>query len=114
MRLEPWKFWNNNITNTIDTSITVPSIADQICNSLKREEENCIMNEIKCRKLTAERVIFSPPATIVIWTDGTKTVVKCDERDTYDRLTGLALCYMKKALGNRSGPLNKVIREAGL
>lgn len=114
MRLEPWKFWNDNIIDTIDTSITVPSIADQICNSLKREEEKCIMNEIRSRKLAAERVIFSPPATIVIWTDGTKTVVKCDERDTYDRLTGLALCYMKKALGNRSGPLNKAIREAGL
>lgn len=111
MRPKHWEDWVNN---TIDTSNTVPSIADQIYNGLKREEENCIMNEIKCRKLTAERVIFSPPATVVIWTDGTKTVVKCDEKDTYDRLTGLALCYMKKALGNRSGPLNKVIREAGL
>lgn len=111
MRPKPWEYleW---INKTIGTSITVPSIADQICNgawdTLKREEEN------RCKKLTAERVIFSPPATIVIWTDGTKTVVKCDERDTYDRLTGLSLCYMKKALGNRSGPLNKVIREAGL
>lgn len=111
MRPEPW---NTIGWNTIDAITSVPGNEYQIRYGLKREEENYIMNEIRCRKLAAERVIFSPPATIVIWTDGTKTVVKCDDRDTYDRLTGLALCYMKKALGNRSGPLNKAIREAGI
>ena len=28
-------------------------------------------------------VIFNNPATIVFWSDGTKTVVKCDERDEF-------------------------------
>lgn len=56
-------------------------------------------------------VVFNPPATIVLWEDGTKTVVKCDERDKYDPKYGLALCYMKKALGNNSRNLNDVLHE---
>ena len=55
--------------------------------------------------------IFNPPATIVLWKDGTKTVVKCDEKDTFDPKYGLALCFMKKALGNKSRHLNDVLHE---
>ena len=62
-------------------------------------------------KLKAKQVIYNPPATVVLWADGTKTVVKCDPEDTYDRRTGLALCYMKKALGNKSRELNKALKE---
>ena len=63
-------------------------------------------------KYKARRVVFNPPATVVLWEDGTKTVVKCDERDGYDAMTGVALCYMKKALGNTSRELNKALRNA--
>lgn len=61
--------------------------------------------------LTARKVIFNPPATIVLWEDGTKTVVKCDKDDTFDEMKGVALCYMKKALGNTSRELNKALRK---
>ena len=54
-----------------------------------------------------ERVIFSYPATIVIWKDNTKTVVKCSENDQYDEETGLALCIAKKALGNKGNWYNE-------
>ena len=53
------------------------------------------------------RVIFNNPATIVLWGDSTKTVVKCQPNDTYDKRMGLALCIAKKALGNK-GNYNKV------
>ena len=46
------------------------------------------------------KVHFNEPMTIVLWDDGTKTVVKCQEGDTYSKETGLALCIAKKALGN--------------
>jgi len=55
--------------------------------------------------------IFNPPATICYWTDGTKTVVKCQEGDTYSPEAGLALCYMKKVLGNTSRDLNKELHK---
>lgn len=62
--------------------------------------------------LKARKVIFNPPATIILWEDGTKTVVKCDDEDYYEPASGVALCYMKKALGNTSRDLNKTLRKA--
>lgn len=47
-----------------------------------------------------KNVKFNPPATIVFWTDNTKTVVKCKEED-YDPEKGLAMCICKKMLGNK-------------
>lgn len=44
-------------------------------------------------------VIFNNPATIVCWSDGTKTVVKCDERDEFDPEKGLAMAICKKHFG---------------
>ena len=46
-------------------------------------------------------VIFNEPATIVIWKDGTKTVVKCQEGEGYDPEKGMAMAISKKALGNK-------------
>lgn len=53
-------------------------------------------------KYEIDHVIFNTPATIVFWKDGTKTVVKCQKGEEYDWEKGLALCFMKKALGNKS------------
>ena len=58
-----------------------------------------------------EKVIYNDPATIVLWADGTKTVVKCDPKDKYDKTKGLALCFMKKALGNTSRALNDILHK---
>lgn len=49
-----------------------------------------------------KKVVFSGPATIVIWKDGTKTVVKCMEGDDYDPEKGLMMCIMEKLLGGKS------------
>ena len=56
------------------------------------------------------KVIFHDPATIVFWDDGSKTVVKCQEGDTYNKETGLALCFAKKAMGNKSN-FNNVFKK---
>lgn len=53
-------------------------------------------------KLKIEKVIFNKPATIVFWSDGTKTVVKAQKKDKYDKEKGLAMAIAKKALGNTS------------
>jgi hypothetical protein len=60
-----------------------------------------------------KKVIFNNPATIVIWSDGTKTVVTRQKGDRYNKEEGLALCYMKKALGNSSRVFNDAL-HAGL
>ncbi len=46
-------------------------------------------------------VIYNDPATIVLWMDGTKTVVKCGDYDIYDPEKGLAMAIAKKALSNQ-------------
>lgn len=46
-------------------------------------------------------VIFAPPATIVYWSDGTKTVVKCSEKDVFDPEKGLAMAIAKRCGGNK-------------
>ena len=47
-----------------------------------------------------KKVIFNDPATIVLWEDNTKTVVKCGEDEMFDPEKGLAMAISKKALGN--------------
>ncbi len=46
-----------------------------------------------------QNVIFNDPATIVFWSDGTKTVVKCDDYEIFDPEKGLAMAVAKKFLG---------------
>ena len=57
-----------------------------------------------------KRVIFNDPATIVYWKDGTKTVARCQEGDTFNKETGLLMCIAKKAYGNK-GAFNDVIKS---
>ena len=51
-------------------------------------------------KPTIKNVIFNDPATIVFWTDGTKTVVKAQDEE-FDPEKGLAMAIVKKTFGNR-------------
>lgn len=53
-----------------------------------------------------EKVVYNDPATIIFWADGTKTVVKCQEGDTYDPEKGLAMAICKKALGTNKSKSN--------
>ena len=63
------------------------------------------------KKPIPKKVIFSGPATTILWWDGTKTTVKCARHDIYDEEVGIAMCYLKKILGNK-GNFNNIFREA--
>lgn len=56
------------------------------------------------------KVHFNGPMTIVLWDDGTKTMVKCQDDDWYSEEVGLAMCIAKKAMGN-TGAFNKVFQK---
>lgn len=47
-----------------------------------------------------KKVIFNNPYTIVLWADGTKTIVKAQDGDNFDPEKGLAMAIAKKAFGN--------------
>ena len=53
-----------------------------------------------------KNVIFNDPATIVFWSDGSKTVVKVQDGDEYNEEKGLAMAISKKALGNKGNYCN--------
>ena len=53
--------------------------------------------------LTVKKCIFNGPATIIIWSDNTKTIVKCRKDATYDREKAFMAAYMKKLFGNSNG-----------
>lgn len=58
-----------------------------------------------------KKVIFNAPATIVYWSDGSKTVVKCKKGEIFDREKGLAMAISKKFLGKA---YRKTFKEAEL
>ena len=55
-----------------------------------------------------KNAIFNDPATIVFWTDGTKTVVKCQEGDIVDPEKGLTMAIAKKVYGNKGSYCNVI------
>lgn len=59
--------------------------------------------EVRAAMNTAsiKNVIFAPPATIVYWSDGSKTVVKCSEKDVFDPEKGLTMAIAKRCGGNK-------------
>ena len=58
-----------------------------------------------------EKTIFNPPATIIIWTTGEKTIVKCAEGETFDPEKGFAMAIAKKALGKDYKKAFKILME---
>lgn len=58
--------------------------------------------------VSIKKVIFNYPMTIVIWSDNTKTIVKCQDGDVYDREKGLAMAIVKRAYGNMGNYYNAI------
>lgn len=61
--------------------------------------------------IVPDRIIFNPPATIVFWKDGSKTVVKCAEGEKFDPYTGFCYAFTKHCLGNLSR-IKKICRAS--
>lgn len=55
-------------------------------------------NKVQTPELSIKDIIFNPPATIVFWSDSTKTVVKA-RGEFYDPEKGIAMAISKKMLG---------------
>lgn len=52
--------------------------------------------------LGVKQVIFSGPKTIVLWLDGTKTIVSCGEGDDNDPYAGFCAAVTKRVFGSTS------------
>ena len=74
-----------------------------------------ILSDVKMRLnlnympvLAIKDVIFNPPATIILWMDGTKTIVKDQGEVFYDPEKGMAMAVAKKAFGNQGNYYNQI------
>lgn len=48
---------------------------------------------------TVKEIMINKPATIVFWSDGSKTTSVCDDADKFDPEVGISICIAKKYLG---------------
>ena len=59
-----------------------------------------------------KKVIVNEPATIIIWDDDVKTVVKCGANDTFDVEKGIAMAYIKRIMfDNKTTQMNKWFQQ---
>ena len=77
--------------------------------SMEQAKKNDIVKFGMC-SVSIRKVIFNDPATVVLWSDGTKTVVKCGPEDTFDMEKGLAMAIVKKMAGN-GNHFHKVFKQ---
>lgn len=95
--------WNHYVSDTIYNHTLAMDIDKEIKMLAKAGLNNLfgVKNAERKTDMRIEKVIFNDPATIVLWKDGTKTIVKCGDEDAYDPEKGLAMAIAKKALGNQ-------------
>lgn len=86
-----------------------PNLIDTDCTSTWINMADLLqdIHRIEKRRLTITNVIFNDPATIVFWSDGTKTVVKADN-ETFDAEKGLAIAVTKKFFGNKGSYYDEI------
>lgn len=99
----------NNLGIDIDRAIYTAMATDYSHQSTERAEKNDIVKFGMCC-VCIRKVIFNDPATVVLWSDGTKTVVKCGPEDTFDMEKGLAMAIVKKMAGN-DNRFHKVFKQ---
>lgn len=99
---DPYFKWKTGITSR-DLEVLNNYCKNDIAITTSEASKNCINVMYGCSNMLLlpgiVKVIFNNPATIVIWEDGSKTVVKCD-CESFDPEKGLAMAIAKKALGN--------------
>lgn len=83
----------NTANNTYECTTTNKSLS-------KKYKFPGVVLDPNGNKVYIKEVIYSDPATIVFWNDDTKTICKAVESDLYNPEAGLAICVLKKALGN--------------
>ena len=96
---------NHELTRAIHKGMAI----DYSRQSMEQAKKNDIVKFGMC-SVSICKVIFNDPATVVLWSDGTKTVVKCGPEDTFDTEKGLAMAIVKKMAGN-DNRFHKVFKQ---
>lgn len=115
LNLEVGKSYNivaDGVT-TYNSPVTVVTFIDKIWSNGSLRKITKATPVVSARpKDGLNKVIFDEDAgvTVALWCDGSKTIVRCQQGDVFDKEKAVALCYMKKVLGNR-GSFNETLKK---
>lgn len=95
------KDMRKNVTTVDDVYKNMTDCQQKVClfmigEALKQAKGSFTPDSIK-------KVIYNDPATIIFWSDGTKTIVKCMENEDYDPEKGFMAAVTKKVFGDKYG-----------
>lgn len=79
--------------------------------NLKEPQDKHIGGTDEMKKLNVKTIIFSGPKTIVLWSDGTKTIVSMSKDEAkFDPEAAFCAAYTKKMFGT-SSKIKRIIKE---
>lgn len=108
--------WDYDYNDTLSLEMRVPNKYTSKARDVQDLISMIFYGDIRLRSDFIEKVIFNNPATVILWADGTKTVVKCQDGEKYDPEKGLAMALVKKMCGNKGNYYNiftKVFKKFG-
>ena len=98
---------DNNV-NSIKEKTNSNSIIRYNEKTSKPTAKTSTNKSVKCNNFSGVRLadfvkktVFRNPYTIIFWTDGTITKIKCNDADAYDPEKGFAMAFIKYYFGNR-------------
>ena len=84
---------------------------DRVIYQMKKERKFMERGTDEMKKLDVKKIIFSGPKTIVLWSDGTKTIVSMSKDETnFDPEAAFCAAYTKKMFGTNS-KIKRIIKE---
>ena len=108
-----------DLTSNIDTNFVTKEYLDRKLNEIKsevtpiytaakftptkplpKESFGGVIRVFGKDPLYIKEIIYNNPVTVINWSDGTRTIARCAEEDTYSPEMGLLIAYLKKIIGN--------------
>lgn len=99
-----WRDPLEEILDYVRTNFTKEEKKEKKEEEVKMEKKATPVNTFEIKNVLANE---AKGAFTVVWADGTTTVVHLQEGDTWDNEKALAMCFTKKALGNKGNFNNK-------
>jgi len=78
---------------------------------IKHKANLYLVGTVLEKELTKCKVIYNPPATVVIWSDDTKTVVKTTDGEKFDPERGFLQAFYEKFSGLTRTQGNKLLKD---
>ena len=85
---------------------------DYVTKDIEITKEMKNMKYVVALELMPKKIIFSGPKCIVLWLDGTKTIVSCSENDKWDEYAAYCAALAKKIYGTTSAVHREVDKKS--